>query len=160
MNDKEKKFIERVNCGIAYCEDIPNKQIEEMANDLVEIFDKEYQKRGLLTPTFTAKQLCELGYQKVNKDSVVLSKEEYDDLRVGKDFNYGYHEGEKNMEAYYENFELPEARKETASEIFETLLLFLDGETFTVGKELKKVRKKIIKMAKEMGADLLYEELF
>ena len=53
-----------------------------------------------------------------------------------------------------------QGRKETASEIFETLLLFLDGETFTVGKELKKVRKKIIKMAEEMGVDLLDEELF
>ena len=50
--------------------------------------------------------------------------------------------------------------KKTAKDIFETLLLFLVGETFTVGKELKKVRKKIIKMAEEMGVDLLYEELF
>lgn len=51
---------------------------KQLANDLAEIFDKEYQKRGLLTPIFTAKQLCELGYQKVNEGSVVLSKEEWE----------------------------------------------------------------------------------
>lgn len=51
------------------------------------------------------------------KDSVVISMEEYDELQVGKDFDYGYHEGCKNTEAYYENFKLPEERKETAEKM-------------------------------------------
>ena len=65
---------------------------------------------------------CKHYQPKLPEDSVVLSKEEYEELQVGKDFNYGYHNGENNMTAYYENIRLPEVRKETAEKIFNTLL--------------------------------------
>ena len=58
------------------------------------------------------------------KDKVVLSREEYDELQVGKDFDYGYHEGYKNTEAYYENFKLPKERKETAEKIFAEIIWY------------------------------------
>ena len=59
--------------------------------------------------------------------SVVLSKEEYEGLQMAKDFNYGYHEGTKNMEAYYENIRIPETRKETAKEILSLAIKHDDG---------------------------------
>lgn len=40
------------------------KQIEEMARDLTEIFNEEYEKRYLITPTNTATKLTEQGYRK------------------------------------------------------------------------------------------------
>ena len=59
------------------------------------------------------------GYRKIPEGAVVLTREEYDELQVGKDFNYGYHSGEINMTAYYENIRLPEVRKETAEKFAE-----------------------------------------
>ena len=63
-----------------------------------------------------AKAFYYQGYRQC-KDKVVLSREEYEDLKIAKDFDYGYHDGESNMTSYYENIRLPEARKETAREI-------------------------------------------
>lgn len=51
------------------------KQIEEMRKDLIEIFDEEYNKRGLITPDFTSKKLVDLNYRKIT-DSVVLTETE------------------------------------------------------------------------------------
>jgi tRNA isopentenyl-2-thiomethyl-A-37 hydroxylase MiaE len=100
-----------------------NKE-KQLANDLVEIFDKEYQKRGLLTPTFTAKQLCGLGYQKVNEDSVVISREEYEELKQAKSLLEFREETIKYLEdaniRYAEALELKvnkKERKETAEKI-------------------------------------------
>ncbi len=53
------------------------------------------------------------------EDSAVLSKEELEDLKTAKDFNYGYHSGESNMISYYENIRLPEVCKETAGKFAE-----------------------------------------
>ena len=56
------------------------------------------------------------------ENAVVLTREEYDCLLIAKDFDYGYHEGKKSMEAFYENIRLPEVRKEMAKEIFSKLI--------------------------------------
>ena len=40
------------------------KQIEEMREDLVEIFDEEYEKRRIITADFTAIKLADKGYRK------------------------------------------------------------------------------------------------
>ena len=69
-------------------------------------------------------------YQILPEDSVVLSREEYEELQIGKDFDYGYHEGAKNTEAYYENFELPKARKETAEKIIDLIKAFCPDKKF------------------------------
>lgn len=62
-----------------------DKQIEEMArelyNDLSSIMSEEYEKRMLITPSYCANKLLEKGYLKVLEDSVVLSREEYSELK-------------------------------------------------------------------------------
>lgn len=68
-----------------------------------------------------AKALHLAGYRKIPENAVVLTREEYDELQIGKDFNYGVHSGESNMTAYYENIRLPEVRKETAEKFAERL---------------------------------------
>lgn len=105
MKDKEKQieFEKRIKCGIAYCEDTPTNQIEEMARDLEEVetdvghilvnetfsYVKEHKKynpkkdfSNAHTKTFeelTAEEMFKKGYRKIT-DSVVLSKEEYEKL--------------------------------------------------------------------------------
>ena len=61
----------------------------------------------------------ELTNELLPKNAVVLTREEYEGLKMSKDFDYGYHEGFKNTEAYYENVALPQIRKETAREILQ-----------------------------------------
>ena len=68
-----------------------------------------------------AEELYNAGYRKIPENAVVLTREEYEEFQVGKDFNYGVHCGENNMTAYYENIRLPEARKETAEKFAERL---------------------------------------
>ena len=115
-----------------------NRQIEEMANIACEVVKDDCIIHCNYPPCNQCKNIAEAyynaGYRKLDDHAImVLRKARGLEERISK---------------------------ETAKDIFETLLLFLVGETFTVGKELKKVRKKIIKMAEEMGVDLLYEELF
>ena len=96
------------------CEVLPNhKEISDLANML-------YCKQD----EFNLSNPYEVGYAIINilgyrncKDKIVISKEEYEDLQTGKDFNYGYHEGENNMTSYYENIKLPQERKETAKKL-------------------------------------------
>ena len=64
-------------------------------------------------------KLYNAGYRKIPENAVVLTREEYEELQTGQDFNYGYHNGETNMTAYYENIRLPEVRKETAEKFAE-----------------------------------------
>ena len=94
------------------------KQIMELMKD------KEFVKLVRLidnTHPFYVETIALRVYEKYQpklpENSVVITREEYDELQVGKDFDYGYHEGYKNTEAYYENFKLPKERKETATEI-------------------------------------------
>ncbi len=60
-----------------------NKQIEEMYQDFLDY------KEATLCKVFTYKGMCEnflkLGYQKVDKDKVILSKEAYEQLLKEKD---------------------------------------------------------------------------
>ena len=37
---------------------------KQMINDLIEIFDEEYEKRGLITPQNTAEKMTAKGYRK------------------------------------------------------------------------------------------------
>ena len=45
-------------------ENLSKEQIEEMKNDLIEIFDEEYEKHRLITPQNTAKKMTAKGYRK------------------------------------------------------------------------------------------------
>ena len=101
------------------------KMIEEMARDWDYVghmlrFNDCYML-SLKQWSEPAREMIKLGWIKLNKNSVVLTREEYEDLQTAKDFDYGYNEGEKNTEAYYKNLALPQARKETARKILELL---------------------------------------
>ena len=90
------------------------KQIEEMAKELHDlILDTPFNGTEASCDKI-AEELLKHYQPKIPENSVVITREEYDELQVGKDFDYGYHEGYKNTEAYYENFKLPKERKETA----------------------------------------------
>lgn len=117
----------------AKCKNCTDKMIEEMAKVMAENWFNE-------TIISTAERLINAGYRKIPEGSVVLSKEEYEGLQMAKDFNYGYHEGEKNMTLYYENIKLPEARKETAKEILKDVLEGI-GE-FYAGDIVEELAKK------------------
>ena len=100
MKDKEKKFNERIECGIAYCEDTAvdeikqdfkmheqkNKQIEEMASDLcgsdyaVVIIQGKSTKLSNQTKNYL-KRLIDKGWIKSDKDSVVLSRGEWKQIK-------------------------------------------------------------------------------
>ena len=94
------------------------KQIEEMANDLKKI---KFDLKGCFVPQYvgvyediTAKELHDLGYRKIPKNAVVLTREEYDKLQSLKDdYTKGYEAG---VDEGWDN-----ARKETA-EKFKKLL--------------------------------------
>lgn len=92
MKDKEKQFNERIECGIAYCEDTSNNQIEEMAKVIKEV---KYEPFNDGKPTYKvgnqmedfvfdliAEALYNEGYRKIDKDSVTLSREEYVRLQL------------------------------------------------------------------------------
>lgn len=108
----------------AKCKNCTDEMIEEMARKICPN-SKEWTCKACnwgskpnCDAYKNAEKLINEGYRKIPEGSVVLSKEEYEGLQMAKDFNYGYHEGEKNMTSYYENIKLPEARKETAEKIW------------------------------------------
>ena len=99
-------------------------QIEEM-NEIANIMIESLGKNGRVADgdgiDIITEAFYNAGYRKIPENVVVLTKEEYEELQVGKDFNYGYHNGESNMTSYYENIRLPEVRKETAEKIADWL---------------------------------------
>ena len=93
MTDREKEFKERINFGIAYCEDTAieeikqdfkmqeekNKQIEEMAKDYYGYsIDLEEDCK------FVAEEMYDKGHRKLPKDSVVLDEDIVDHIKKEK----------------------------------------------------------------------------
>lgn len=107
------------------------KMIEEMAKILCDRYGTMSDCKML------ACYLYSQNYRKLPENAVVLTREEYEDLKIAKDFDYGYHNGESNMTLYYENIRLPEVRKETAREILKYLMQF-EGYAAYAGEELAK----------------------
>lgn len=98
-----------------------------------------------------AEELYNEGYRKIPENAVVLTKEEYDELRVGKDFNYGVYCGESNMKSYYENIGLPEARKETAEKFAERVKMAFYYEFDELIPSI--MADKIDEICKELGGE-------
>lgn len=93
MKDKEKQFKERIDCGVAYCEDTPNKQIEEK--------DKMYILNTILQEVKPLKlrekiywRIVEFINKKLPEDSVVLSGKQCVEI-VQDNYNIGYERGSK-----------------------------------------------------------------
>ena len=69
--------------------------------------------------TWLAEKLIDLNYQKIDKDSIVLSKEEYE-RNLNNSFNFGKEENKK----YYDNHVVPQKIRETAKDIINELECF------------------------------------
>ena len=116
----EKAMVDLLNQEIKELQD-GQKDLEEM----VEIIQNAVGGCARHWAELIAVNLRKNGYRKISEGAVVLTREEYEELQIGKDFNYGYHNGESNMTAYYENIRLPEVRKETAEKFAERLKGYL-----------------------------------
>jgi hypothetical protein len=132
---------------------------KEMIEEMAKIIDNNHG--FIVSSVETAQAIYNADYRKIPEGSVVLSKEEYADLQISKDFNYGYHEGTKNMEAYYENIRIPEARKETAQEIFYKLkeTLIINNEENTEFFDYDYTLETIDKLAKQYGVEVENERV-
>lgn len=142
-----------------------DKIIEEMAMDICNMCRDMYgvcDNKKELCPAIKAEMeyLYNAGYRKIHENAVVLTREEYEEFQVGKDFNYGVHCGENNMTAYYENIRLPEARKETAEKFAEKVHKLFnrdikDSVVYTQEEKdiLKDFCKDIDEIAKEFMGD-------
>lgn len=141
MKDKEKQFKERIDYGIAYCEDTPNKQIEE-----IETIIKSNLAEGSFANAFARKvaiQIVEHYQPKLPEDSVVLSREEYELLKNDLDKgNYG--EFESGFSQGYEK-----GSKETAEKIFSELL-----KEFDKRKSCGNADVVVYELAKQFGVEI------
>lgn len=85
-NCNHKELIHRDDCRVNdcdyYCEVMSQEnQIEEMDEDLTRAVEYDIENSDLIDSCATAIKLIKLGWIKPNKDSVVLSKEEYEKLK-------------------------------------------------------------------------------
>ena len=95
-----------------------------------------------------AEEICNLGYRKLPKDAVVLTKEELNDLEY-KAYSRGVCFVCKKVDEQKE-----QARKETAKEISKALLDCIYYEPFIHDYELDKVEEKIKEIAKQYGVEI------
>ena len=101
------------------------KQIEEIAKDLKQI---KFNMQGCFIPQYvgvhediTARDLYDLGYRKIPENAVVLTKEEYEELKKGiKTYNYTAMFDAQNAYRWEQGY--LQGRKETAEKFAETLL--------------------------------------
>jgi hypothetical protein len=111
------------------------KQIEELAKDIGYELGISYEEEklpfSLHTRDYLAKALIEKGYQKVDKDSVVISKEEYE--RITKEL-VTEQRAKKIAQEYFGI-----VRKETAREIIE---MFNDKNYITEKDLIKAIAKR------------------
>lgn len=198
--DKEKQieFEKRIKCGVAYCEDKPNNQIEEMAKDIETIEKEEGHK--LLNETLsyvnkhhkynskedyslahiktlyvlTAEKLYKQGYRNC-KDMVVLSREEYEELKGLKPIEINSFdetltnrirllEIENNgLREYHNSYldKLKQERKETAEKFYKKVRkllkkvdIIVDGDEGLVGYEESAVDKGLTEIAKQFGGEI------
>lgn len=165
MKDREKEFRERVKCGIAYCEDTPNKQIEEMAKDCYYVahllrFNDPYML-SLKGWSKLTKEMIKLGWIKPTEDSVVISREEW--RKYIDNENESYYRGQHETEVYYENIKIPQERKKAAREFYDkfnkNICYFELKNKSTEYKEgyiqaVADICGKLDKTAIELGVDL------
>ena len=159
--DKQKEFKQRVNCGIAYCEDTPSKQkeIEEMAKVIGFTCEKEncsqckYKNRCVYYKE--SKLFYNAGYRNC-KDKVVLSREDYNLLISIKKFfeTAGSEISAGNLLVYLKEFK-EEASKETAEKfvnIPDSDILVVDTQEYG---EIEVVSvERLRELAKQFGVEI------
>ena len=144
MKDKEKQFKERIACGIAYCEDTPSKQKE-----IEEILEKVGIRYGMdvrgISYVVNAHNLTPYLQPKIDKDSVVLSREEYEKLKTDNEV--------LGVELERTSTLLVNARKETAEKIFKMLISELESNKFLYGKRII-MEVDVENLAKQCGVEV------
>lgn len=134
MKDKEKlKSFKQELMLIANGKELPNdgfvedkEMIEEMAKDIegeidYDIFEyDDIHDRVIFDYKATAKNIVDKGWIKPLKDSVVLSREEYD-----RALKKQYQEGCSNTSKFFYELKIPKASKETAEKIYKDLKLLV-----------------------------------
>jgi hypothetical protein len=154
MKDKEKQIvIKRGGLADLLNQEIEElqraKQIEEMAKD-IRSWDDCYDENGDINLDYTLQEyLYILGYRKLPEDSVVLSREEYEVLKIKEKEKHWL----QTCMSIWKNAKI-EGSKETAEKIFNKILDFIHYETFRKGYELKKVESKVQELAKQFGVEI------
>lgn len=77
-----------------------------------------------------AKELYNADYRKIDKDSVVLSKEEWREYVDNE--NKAYYRGQHETEVYYKNIQIPRERKETAERDFNAIIKALETKKASI----------------------------
>ena len=114
------------------------KQIKELEKDLEEyVAYDEWSAReyGEYTVdcSYTAYKLIEQGWIKSDKDSVVLSREEF-----SKALTDNFNMGKKEAQFYSERVIIPITRKETVREILNAVDNESNGQTISITNYLRK----------------------
>jgi hypothetical protein len=117
MNEKEKKMIEEMEQIL----DSTFSYAMECTPYRYGVDEREVSAKEMATELYNA------GCRRIADDEIVIKKSEYEDLQIGKDYDWGCREGQKVMEAYYENIELPKSRQETARDMLFTIYTYLKG---------------------------------
>ena len=126
------------------------KQIEEMSKEIFNTCAWRFGNPNDYKEVFNdiAEDLTKLNYRKLPEDSVVLSREELNEI-----INQTK-ETEKN---YYKRVVIPQERKETAEKIFVEVL---DCESLKVIRDMgwetifNDINKEILELAKQFGVEI------
>lgn len=120
-----------------------DKMIEEIATDM-NFACVELSREQRLE---IARVLTNLDYRKIPEGSAVLSREDYEILinqnKGLKEENHTLRLENNDLEAQVE-----QARKETAKEILQSLLDFVNCEKINQGHSFEKIKETLIKVAK------------
>ena len=89
---------------------------------------------------------------KLPEDSVVLSREEYEDYKKHIDNCVEeYHRGQHEAEVYYKNIQIPRERKETAEKILRDLY---SDATSNLSETVELTTLQIEQLAKQFGVEI------
>lgn len=165
--NKEKTIsvskFEDIKLTIPCKKEIEEKQIEEMAKDI----GISFQLAGTTRFGAVAEELISLGWIKPDKDSVVLSKEKYKNLKHYEDEMYRLqgvvdtltNEGWDILDEKEEKIRKIE-RKETAEKFINDVLEFLKvcpniiTSSYTTYYEKVPLREYLIELAKQFGVEI------
>lgn len=117
MKDREKQLEEILS--IAKIVDKKCNYIKCKNCNILDNYTDEQLKGLYCSEVKIAENIYNADYRKIDKDSVVLSKEEW--RKYVDNENEAYYRGQHETEVYYKNIQIPKERKETAEKIYTKL---------------------------------------
>ena len=91
------------------------KKILAITQDLSDCLEYDIENSGFVDTYDTACNLVDKGWVKLPEDSVVISREQWEDYKKYVDkCNEEYYRGQHEAEVYYKYIQIPKERKETA----------------------------------------------